>query len=147
MEFASTVVYGREEVTSAVPVTSSITSSCAPILNELRILHNLNVSQRQHLRSMGEQAGVGIEPPQQTALLDATLQVPGVITAGVPGAGGVDAVFTLVIGTAVVRNAVETIWSTWGGNTNEVVGSVCPLLLSADVGIKSGVRAEFELGW
>lgn len=142
LQFASTVVFGSKETMGA-----SDESSKDSILAELRTLHNLNVHQRQHLRSMGEQAGVGIEPPQQTALLDATLQTPGVITAGVPGAGGVDAVFTLVIGTATVRNAVETVWSTWGGNTTEIVGSVCPLLLSADVGINAGVRAEFELGW
>ncbi len=41
---------------------------------------------------MGEGAGVPIEPPEQTKLSDATLELEGVAMAGVPGAGGYDAV-------------------------------------------------------
>ena len=153
------MVFGnRESTTITATATASNTAirshNFEIVLAELRALHDLNIQQRQHLRSMGEQAGVGIEPPQQTELLDATMQVPGVIAAGVPGAGGVDAVFTLVLGTAtssvVVRTAVEALWSSWGRNADQaatLVGSVCPLLLSADVGIQAGVRAEFDLGW
>lgn len=36
---------------------------------------------------MGEGAGVPIEPDEQTALADATASLPGVLAAGVPGAG------------------------------------------------------------
>ena len=37
---------------------------------------------------MGDMAGVGIEPDSQTALVDATIDnIPGVLCAGVPGAG------------------------------------------------------------
>jgi phosphomevalonate kinase len=34
---------------------------------------------------MGEEAGVPIEPPEQVRLIEATVAVPGVVAAGVPG--------------------------------------------------------------
>ena len=37
------------------------------------------------MRDMGTRAGVPIEPPEQTALLDACIAWPGVIAGGVPG--------------------------------------------------------------
>jgi hypothetical protein len=46
---------------------------------------------------MGESSGVPIEPPQQTRLADATMALPGVVACGVPGAGGYDAVYALVL--------------------------------------------------
>ncbi|RYR47555.1 hypothetical protein S245_061338 [Arachis hypogaea] len=53
---------------------------------------------RYHMRLMGEAAGVLIEPESQTKLLDATLNLEGVLLAGVPGAGGFDAVFAVTLG-------------------------------------------------
>lgn len=50
---------------------------------------------RRLLKKMGDSAGVGIEPPEQTDLCDATALLPGVVAAGVPGAGGVDAIFAI----------------------------------------------------
>ena len=49
------------------------------------------------LRSMGDSAGVPIEPSSQSPLLDATARLPGVLAAGVPGAGGYDAVYALFV--------------------------------------------------
>jgi phosphomevalonate kinase len=37
------------------------------------------------MREMGELAGVPIEPPEQTKLLDTCVSLPGVIGGGVPG--------------------------------------------------------------
>ena len=51
---------------------------------------------RDNMRKMGELSGVPIEPPEQTALLDACVGVAGVIGGGVPGAGGYDAIWLLV---------------------------------------------------
>ena len=34
---------------------------------------------------MGDNAGVPIEPKEQTKLLDSTMELPGVISAAVPG--------------------------------------------------------------
>lgn len=78
---------------------------------------------RRYLREMGEAAGVGVEPPQLTNLLDATAGLPGVFAVGCPGAGGYDAVFALVIGGHEQCVAVETFWE--GLN-------VCPLLVRED---------------
>ena len=75
---------------------------------------------RTLLRSLGEEAGVPIEPPQQTALANDTLEEPGVIAAGVPGAGGFDALFAVIIskdgGEDVidVRGRVEKRWLLFG---------------------------------
>lgn len=68
---------------------------------------------RSLLRQMGDAAGVPIEPPLQTALLDATMKMEGVLIAGVPGAGGYDAVFAITLGTSA-RNRVEKQWSAQG---------------------------------
>ncbi|KAB2577432.1 putative phosphomevalonate kinase [Lasiodiplodia theobromae] len=51
---------------------------------------------RRLVRDMSQQSGVPIEPAEQTALLDACSQVPGVIGGVVPGAGGYDAVSLLI---------------------------------------------------
>ncbi|XAR70692.1 Phosphomevalonate kinase [Bertholletia excelsa] len=53
---------------------------------------------RCHMRLMGEAAGIPIEPESQTRLLDTTMNMEGVILAGVPGAGGFDAVFAVILG-------------------------------------------------
>ena len=76
---------------------------------------------------------VPIEPPSQTRLLDACSACPGVLGGGVPGAGGFDAVFFLVIDTPVVVQGVEEIWLEW----KEM--SVCPLLARQSDG---GLRRE-----
>jgi phosphomevalonate kinase len=50
---------------------------------------------RQLLKRMGECSGQGIEPDEQTSLADDTEALAGVLCAGVPGAGGVDAIFSI----------------------------------------------------
>ncbi|XP_054808953.1 phosphomevalonate kinase, peroxisomal isoform X1 [Prosopis cineraria] len=64
---------------------------------------------RYHMRTMGEAAGVPIEPESQTQLLDATMNLEGVLLAGVPGAGGFDAVFTVTLGGSSTK--VTKVWS------------------------------------
>ncbi|CAN0165123.1 unnamed protein product, partial [Laminaria digitata] len=66
-------------------------------LDQLLRLQAAFATARGLLREMGEEAGVPIEPPVQTKLVDATSALPGVLCAGVPGAGGVDAVFAIVV--------------------------------------------------
>lgn len=95
---------------------------------------------------MGTYAGVGIEPDEQTALADATEAIPGVLSAGVPGAGGVDAIYALVL-SPLARVKVEELWSTWGEKTGTKT-YVCPLLLSADsADFPPGTRAEPGVAW
>ena len=81
-------------------------------------------------------SAVPIEPPAQTRLLDACSARSGVLGGGVPGAGGFDAVFFLVIATPGVVQGVEEIWMEW----KEM--SVCPLSARQSDG---GLRRE-ELG-
>ena len=88
---------------------------------------------RSLLRAMSTAAGVPVEPPEQTALLDATLELPGVVFAGVPGAGGFDAVFVVVLGDET-RASLESAWA----QTPDI--HVCPLILDEDS--RGGVLIE-----
>ena len=88
---------------------------------------------------MGNSAGVEIEPDQQTVLADATERVPGVLCAGVPGAGGVDAIFAVTL-SKTTRDRVEDMWSQWSRGS-----AVCPLLLSADSGDIVGVKCVLNI--
>ncbi|CAG8610065.1 10733_t:CDS:2, partial [Scutellospora calospora] len=78
---------------------------------------------RQLLRDMSSMSDAPIEPPMQTRLLDACTEVPGVVMAGVPGAGGYDAIFCVGIEDNFITQ-VENIWENW----SEM--SVGPLLTS-----------------
>lgn len=96
-------------------------------LTVLQALEELKVSakaMRACLKSVGDAAKVPIEPECQTRLCDATASVAGVVTAGVPGAGGYDAVYTLFVGGQSTRDKVEALWETMEDPR------VCPLMLS-----------------
>ncbi|GAB4834794.1 hypothetical protein Ancab_033062 [Ancistrocladus abbreviatus] len=64
---------------------------------------------RCNMHQMGEAAGVPIEPESQTKLLNATMDMDGVLLAGVPGAGGFDAIFAITLGDS--SNKVTKAWS------------------------------------
>jgi len=100
---------------------------------------------RALLRRMGELAGVEIEPPCQTALVDATENVTGVLCAGVPGAGGVDAIYALIL-SPDSRKAVEKVWGNWEDTSasGSKLQFVCPLTLS--MAVNAGVALE-KLRW
>ncbi|KAL7111867.1 hypothetical protein ACP275_05G116700 [Erythranthe tilingii] len=66
---------------------------------------------RCNMRKMGESAGIPIEPESQTQLLDATMNTEGVLLAGVPGAGGFDAVFAITLGDS--SSKVIQLWSSF----------------------------------
>ena len=92
------------------------------------------------MREMGKLAGVPIEPPEQTALLDTCVSVAGVVAGGVPGAGGYDAIWLLVCDPpncppAELPSArVERVWSTYKGL------DVSPLLAAESAA--KGARVE-----
>lgn len=85
---------------------------------------------RTNLKQMGDAAGVPIEPDEQTALADATMALPGVVAATVPGAGGYDALACLYIADSSdsVRNRIGVLWATLGTNSNF---RVCPLAVQS----------------
>jgi phosphomevalonate kinase len=69
---------------------------------------------RDLLRTMGTSCDVPIEPPSQTTLIDKTCESNGVLFGGVPGAGGFDAVFAVVIDTPTLGETIRTnIINTW----------------------------------
>ncbi|EJD03369.1 Phosphomevalonate kinase [Fomitiporia mediterranea MF3/22] len=85
-------------------------------------VHKLAEDIRAKMRDMGNRAGVPIEPPEQTALLDACIAQEGVIAGGVPGAGGYDAVWVLVFDPRTTDltdtentplHRVERVWADW----------------------------------
>ncbi|KAI8987155.1 ribosomal protein S5 domain 2-type protein [Pilobolus umbonatus] len=84
------------------------------------------------LRRMSELSNVPIEPVEQTRLLDACTKIPGVVMAGVPGAGGYDAIFCLVV-SEKAKEEVYHVWEHW----KEL--NVGPLLAHSD---SNGVTIE-----
>ncbi|CAI5468393.1 unnamed protein product [Closterium sp. Yama58-4] len=83
------------------------------ILHALRTLRSSFLSVRHLLCAMGSAAATPIEPPQQTALLDATMQQQGVVMAGVPVPGGFDSVFAVVVGEEAARR-LDGVWAGMG---------------------------------
>ena len=150
--YSSMVAWASSHTTqewSAYASTKTIPHWVEPLLMLLD-LKAVFAQCRKLLKRMGDCAGVGIEPDSQTALVDATEAVLGVVAAGVPGAGGVDAVFAITL-SEVSRGQVELLWADWGAAASKGKGKeqqqlqqtrVCPLLLRADVGALAGVRTE-----
>ncbi|XP_039069243.1 phosphomevalonate kinase, peroxisomal-like [Hibiscus syriacus] len=66
---------------------------------------------QNRMRTMGEDAGIPIEPESQTQLLDATMNMEGVLLAGVPGAGGFDAVFAVTL-----RDSSRNVTNAWSSH-------------------------------
>jgi len=91
-------------------------------IQEISNLRNAFLDVRKHLREIGMYADVPIEPESQTKLCDETMSQPGVIISGVPGAGGFDAVFAIVID--CYRSQLEQFWE---NRTQQP--KVCALLL------------------
>lgn len=104
-----------------------------PTSSPLFQLHTTFSDIRKHLRSMGNEADVPIEPEPQTKLCDATAQLPGVITCLVPGAGGYDAVACLYIDRPSVLEAIGNLWASWESPM------ICPLSVHAS---QDGLRVE-----
>lgn len=73
------------------------------IINENRAL----------IRRMSLASKVPIEPPQQTTLLDACSNIPGVVGGVVPGAGGYDAVVLLLEDRQEVIDELRKLLTGW----------------------------------
>jgi len=105
---------------------------------------------RQNLKGMGAAAGVPVEPDSQTALADATMKLPGVVAAGVPGAGGYDALFVIYVKgpptnggkSDQVRDEIGNLWRDLSNQDNNTV--VCPLSVRA---AGSGGLCASSLQW
>ena len=107
---------------------------------------------RQNLKGMGEAAGVPIEPDEQSALADATMKLPGVVAAGIPGAGGYDALFVIYVKghdtnggkSDQVRDEIGNLWREMSDKNDDTV--VCPLSVRAATGSRGGLCST-KLDW
>lgn len=117
---------------------------------------DLFLQSREQLKAMGEAAGVPIEPAGQTTLADATMALPGVIAAGVPGAGGYDALFVLYAKGEDIdadgrsddtRERIGELWRSWASlHPGGDVEVVCPLAVRCAGGEGNGIWTS-DLGW
>ena len=97
------------------------------------------------LRVLGDVSGVPIEPPAQKIRADELLQLKGIVAAGVPGAGGEDALFALVVeiinsSSGGARAAAEAEWAS-------ADNAVAPLLMREGAARNmpgAGVRLGFS---
>ncbi|KAF9029012.1 phosphomevalonate kinase [Hymenopellis radicata] len=109
-----------------------------PVIAAFHEAHTLSESIRAQMREMGSSAGVPIEPEGQTKLLDACISQAGVVGGGVPGAGGYDAIWLMVLDPVdsspdqPPTQRIEHVWSNYSG--------VSPL--SATESIAKGSRIE-----
>jgi len=128
-------------------ISQYVHHSVLPFLQEVRETFQ---TARRHLKKMGEKVGVPIEPDSQTNLANATMELPGVVAAGVPGAGGYDALFALYIvggdsaDLKIVRNRIGEFWQEWSQKEGSLV---CPLACkSVKFGGMSGLHKS-KLKW
>ncbi|KAJ4457328.1 putative phosphomevalonate kinase [Paratrimastix pyriformis] len=105
---------------------------CGQVVETLSQLHAEFARYRRRFRKLGVLSGVPIEPPMLTSLLDVTAEEEGVLCAGVPGAGGYDAIFAICLSPRA-RHKVERLWGEW------TQFPVIPLLCQAsDSGLSFG---------
>ncbi|KAF2018604.1 phosphomevalonate kinase [Aaosphaeria arxii CBS 175.79] len=83
-------------------------------------LSKIILGNRKLIREMGVASKVPIEPPQQTALLDACSKIPGVVGGVVPGAGGYDAIVLLLEDREEVIAELKNLVSNYSATANEV---------------------------
>ncbi|GBE81087.1 ribosomal protein S5 domain 2-type protein [Sparassis latifolia] len=117
-----------------------ITEDDQKFIDEFSKAHTISLEIREKMREMGTLSGVPIEPSEQTELLDACIGLAGIIGGGVPGAGGYDAIWLLVLDpencppAELPSGRVERAWAKWAKL------DVSPL--SATESIAMGVRLE-----
>ncbi|PVU92114.1 hypothetical protein BB561_004026 [Smittium simulii] len=76
------------------------------ILIKLMLLNQTSNHIRKLMKLMGDKADASIEPDCQTALLDECMECPGVLMAGVPGAGGFDAIYCVCVSNLAAETLV-----------------------------------------
>ena len=133
-------------------ISEEIQSRTIPFLISLR---SAFLQSRSYLKQIGVLASVPIEPDEQTDLANATMDVPGVIAAGVPGAGGYDALYVIYVKSEDsvdklnTRDKIGRVWEDWCSRVNVKGGRgiVCPLnCKSVGFGDKHGLH-QVELDW
>ena len=120
---------------------------------QLIMIREAFLESRSLLKAMGEAANVPIEPDEQTNVADATMEIPGVIAAGVPGAGGNDALFCLYIKgeetskSDIVRDSIAKLWGEWKGCEGQDEDKVVSPMGVRAVGWGEGLEIKSEMTW
>ncbi|KAF2637964.1 Phosphomevalonate kinase [Massarina eburnea CBS 473.64] len=132
---------GNEDL--AKEITRIATSGSGDSGHKYAKLREQFTKNRALIRQMSKESGVPIEPPQQTALLDACSKVPGVIGGVVPGAGGYDAIVLLLEDKEDVIGELKKLLDGWKddgkGEDGVKIGKVGILGVREDM---VGVRKE-----
>ncbi|KAL7122746.1 hypothetical protein ACP275_01G063300 [Erythranthe tilingii] len=102
-------INGCSKLTSEKWTEGATEPNQTEVIKSLLGARNAMLEIRSNMRKMGEAAAIPIEPESQTKLLDTTMNMEGVLLAGVPGAGGFDAVFAVTLGD--VSSNVIQVWS------------------------------------
>ncbi|KAK7062927.1 phosphomevalonate kinase [Paramarasmius palmivorus] len=119
---------------AVVPAAEWSTNASDEVTKTFVQAHEITQAIRALMRTMSTATSVPIEPAEQTRLLDACLGQKGVLGGGVPGAGGYDAIYLLVLDTPSVVQGVDNLWAGY-----EELG-VSPL--NAVESKRKGVRVE-----
>ena len=98
---------------------------------------------------MGDLSNVPIEPNVQSKLACDTMALPGVLCAGIPGAGGYDALYVIYVkgvstydgSSDSVRDGIGKFWMSWKSDDGDGNVNICPLCLKS-VGYGNGLREE-----
>ncbi|KAH8696141.1 phosphomevalonate kinase [Talaromyces proteolyticus] len=100
---------------------------------------------RSYLHAMTEKSKVPVEPRVQTELLDAVLQVEGVIGGVVPGAGGYDAVAVLIQDDIDVVKRLQALFESYQSKVEDDFGGKIERVRMLGVRHGSeGVKNEFQ---
>jgi len=119
----------------------SIDETIIQLLIEIR---NAFESVRALLRDISNEAKVEIEPEEQTVLCDYTMNQPGVLLSGVPGAGGNDAIFAVVLDQSAIPS-LEDAWRTWIDPANRKIQRLP--VESSTTGIQTQATKNDISGW
>eukprot|EP00944_MAST-04C_sp_MAST-4C-sp1_P002036 g2036.t1 len=109
------------------------------IITTLLRLKSLFLITRKALKTLGNCAGVPIEPPEQTSLCNSTMKLPGVLSCSVPGAGGHDAIVAIALG----NNALMRIENHWLNIKDKGENNVCMMPLKAGI-MYDGLLAKWK---
>lgn len=136
----TTLQRGNEDLASEL---QSLAMAIDPLTSSYENLRNILLTIRSFIREMSAKAGVPIEPKEQTVLIDACSQIPGVVGGVVPGAGGFDAIALLIEDDQVTVDELRRFLDDYkldiDGGRERKTGKVRLLDVKQDM---AGIRAE-----
>jgi phosphomevalonate kinase len=141
---------GNEAVAAELTRLATSQDAGAEAQDKYARLRSIIKENRKLIRQMSLASRVPIEPPQQTALLDACSSISGVIGGVVPGAGGYDAIVLLLEDKEDVIAELRNLLAGWKVDADQsdgvTIGKVGILGVREDmVGVKQEDPAAYQL--